>query len=98
MIPAAPTVAPTAPLPIAPFQTTERPATHFPTIANVQLTPPAAAIQYAAPQQIRPITPVFSTSSGGPSNAKDAMELAAFAISALKVRWIVMRSPLHNTR
>ena len=85
-IPAAPTV---APMPVAPFNVSERPATHFPTIVNAMQAPPAAVIHSAPPQQhyIPPPSPAFSAASSGPSNSKDAIELAAFAIAALKVRY-----------
>jgi hypothetical protein len=81
-IPAAPTI---APMPVAPFNVSERPATHFPTIVNAMQAPPA----YSAPPQqhyVPPPMPVFSAASSGPNNSKDAIELAAFAIAALKVR------------
>lgn len=79
-------------MPVAPFNVSERPGTHFPTIVNAVHAPPPAVIYSAPPQQqyIPPPMQAFSAASSGPSNAKDAIELAAFAIAALKVRETVL--------
>lgn len=84
-IPSAPTMPPTPSMPTAPMvqQSAPRPVVHLPTIAPQQ-APPAPQMPHSAPMQQLP-RPVASHGLSVDGKVKDAIELAAFAISALKV-------------
>ena len=76
---------PTPLMPSAPMvqQSAPRPAVHLPTIVQQQ-APPAPQMPYSAPIQQLP-RPIVNHGISVDGKVKDAIELAAFAISALKV-------------